>query len=195
MKNFAALLGVLGMLFLLTFGGIVLKSEKANQAKDHPGYIQDDIKNFPNSNQDMKKVWIFFKDKGPNNQINHKYDLSAMAVKLTPRCLERRKKVLKGDNLFTFEDIPVFEDYIEQIKQIGAKIRTRSRWLNAISIEAGTNQIQKIKKLPFVRSVKDVAVFNHDNILLPQLIPIILITDFLSINCSKSKFQKFTRRI
>jgi serine protease AprX len=161
MKNFAALLCVLGMMFLFTFGGIVSKSERANQTKDHPEYIQDDIKNLTNSDQQTKKVWILFKDKGFKDQISHKHSLKAMAVKLTPRCLERRKKVMKGDNLFTFEDVPVFEDYIEQVKQIGVKIRTRSRWLNAISIEANTEQIEKIKDFPFVKEFKNVAAFKR----------------------------------
>jgi len=163
MKNFAAFLCVMGMLFLFTFGGIVSQSERVSQVKDHPEYSQDDVKNLTNSDQETKKVWIFFKDKGFNDQINHEHSLKAMAVKLTPRSLERRKKVLKGDNLFTFEDIPVFEDYVEQVKQIGVKIRTRSRWLNAISIEANSEQIEKIRDLSFVKEFKNVAAFKRND--------------------------------
>lgn len=159
MKNLITILCVMGLLFVFTFAGILSNLNTQNKVKDDSGSIQDNKNDLANTNSKMRKIWVFFKDKGFKDHLNYEHALATMANKLTQGSIERRKKVLRKDNIITFEDVPVCEDYITKVKQLGVKIRTKSRWLNAISVEANTEQIDKIREFPFINEIKDVAVF------------------------------------
>ncbi len=84
--------------------------------------------------------------------------LSRLALRnqaaLSPRSLERRARL--GVNL-DLRDIPVSSDRVATIAQMVEKIRTRSRWLNAVSVEATKKQIDEIRSLSFVVSIRGVA--------------------------------------
>ncbi len=54
------------------------------------------------------------------------------------------------------------DDYVNQIKQFGAKHRRSSRWLNASSFEIDVNNLDKISDLPFVKSIKPMLGFKKD---------------------------------
>ena len=114
-----------------------------------------------NSFDSMQKIWIFLNDKN----IAHSSDLEkakrSFAEQLTIRSIERRKRKMGENDFITYEDIPVAEKYVAAIKKIGVKVRTRSRWLNAISVEANHEQIQIIRSLPFVKSIQSIAVFKQ----------------------------------
>ena len=60
-----------------------------------------------------------------------------------------------------YTDLPISKGYIEQVLSSGARLRAKSRWLNAISVEADVGQIQKIAALPFVRKMDQVIGFKR----------------------------------
>lgn len=98
---------------------------------------------------DELKVWIFFTDKGLNNQ-----------AKLSPRCLKRRQS-RGGRPLVDFTDLPLWGEYVAQVIRCGARLRARSRWLNGISVEGGVKEVQRISRLPFVRGMDLVIGFKR----------------------------------
>ncbi len=92
-------------------------------------------------------VWVHFADKGA---------LQKGAIPpglVSDRALERRRKVLPPDQVVDQSDLPVDEMYVSQVAALGAEVRQRSRWLNALSVEATPAVIVEIPKLPFVRSL------------------------------------------
>ncbi len=105
----------------------------------------------------LRHTWIFFRDKStPFLQSTNPALLG-----ISERTLKRRAKVLPADRLIDRLDLPVSESFIAQIKQTGAKIRTVSRWFNAVSVEGTQQQIQAINKLIPVSATEEVAVLRR----------------------------------
>lgn len=94
-------------------------------------------------------VWIIFKDKGPDT-LNLK---SNPQLYLSQRAIQRRVKFKSSNNIVDYLDYPVYSNYISQIKSLGASIRYKSKWLNAVSAFVTPQQIQQIKNLPFVKKI------------------------------------------
>ena len=70
---------------------------------------------------------------------------------LSSRALMRR---IRYGIPLTLDDLPLAERYVDAVKTIeGIKVLNRSRWFNSITVQADSNQIAKIRKLPFVRTV------------------------------------------
>ena len=105
-----------------------------------------------------EKIWIYFKDKNTNVQET----LSKQSKLISERAIKRRQKVLKTGDLISERDIPVTESYINIIKPFVKKIRTKSKWLNAVSVEADPAQISEIKALYFVDKVTPVLTYKRD---------------------------------
>jgi serine protease AprX len=104
--------------------------------------------------------WVLFKDKGVYNPAQYKIALDHSASLLSNRSLNRR--ALRGASVsLDFTDIPVKTEYIEQLKSLGVEIRIISKWLNAVSILANREQVEKIIRLPFVQEIKPVAKFSR----------------------------------
>ena len=109
-------------------------------------------------NTQSYSVWIFFSDKGTN--INSK--MAKAESNLSAHCLQRRCKSLKTNNSpITFYDIPVEETYIDKIVPYISKIRTESRWLNAISAEVTPENFSKISQFDFVKKIDLVRKKNY----------------------------------
>ena len=91
---------------------------------------------------------VNFTDKGvtKNAKINASTYLSEKSV-------ERR---LKQKISFDQADIPLNEQYVKEVSKSGAKILTRSRWFNAVVIEADNQAVINISTLPFISSVKPI---------------------------------------
>jgi hypothetical protein len=93
------------------------------------------------------RYWVFFRDKNvPAGKASQA--LNETAHKLTPAALERRR--LNMPVLVDEYDLPVSVHYIEQVKSTGAHLRQSSRWLNAVSVEATSAQIESIENLACV---------------------------------------------
>lgn len=92
------------------------------------------------------RYWIFLKDKGDTSQIK-----SAL---LSNDCIQNRIKFQIPLRQIT--DFPVNKNYIQAIENKGVKIRTKSKWLNAVSAELTLSQFQEIKALTFVIGIQKI---------------------------------------
>lgn len=95
---------------------------------------------------DLNIYVLHFTDKGisKNASINP-------SDYLTDKSVERR---LKHKIAFDQTDIPLNAQYIESVSKTGARVLTRSRWLNNIVVEANANMINEIDLLPFISKIQ-----------------------------------------
>jgi subtilisin family serine protease len=102
-------------------------------------------------------VWVFFTDKGVRTQ----HELAAAADKyrtaITSRAAQRRTKT--GITGPTFFDLPVVQSYVSTAQNLGGKLRSVSRWLNAASFTIERSRLQDLAALPFVREIRSVAKY------------------------------------
>lgn len=90
---------------------------------------------------------VDFTDKGNTRSL-----LETPEKFLTEQALERRSRHQIPVEL---SDLPVNEQYVDQVKASGAKIITRSRWFNWIVVS--TDKPERLHTLSFVREVKELA--------------------------------------
>jgi subtilisin family serine protease len=95
-------------------------------------------------------AWVFFKDKGP---IDVETELAKLKSQLTTKALQRRMRAQNKNGLLDIHDLPVYADYVRNITRLGSKLRQKSRWLNAVSVEATASQIEAIAQLTFVKKI------------------------------------------
>ena len=97
--------------------------------------------------------WVFFRDRPPG---------SSASVAVDARALARRAKAARARGAATvgLGDLDREPDslYVRAVVATGADLRTRSRWLNAVSVDADSAALDAIRALPFVTSVDRVAV-------------------------------------
>lgn len=58
-------------------------------------------------------------------------------------------------------DLDLDAGYVAQIVELGVALRQRSRWFNAVSVEATPEQIERLRRLHFVREVRPVRTFRR----------------------------------
>lgn len=103
-----------------------------------------------------EKYRIFLKDKG-SNQFSKGSELFNKTINsLSDKAIKRRLKIFPADSFVSIEDSPVYDVYINKLKQIGAKILLKLKWLNYVVIEATKNQIAEIQKYDFVKIIQPV---------------------------------------
>jgi serine protease AprX len=110
------------------------------------------------SPEDSVKVWVFFTDKGIFTQ--NQYEEAKLICKnsLNSSTLKRR---LKNRVEIDFLDLPVNQNYVNEILRFGGTLRQKSRWLNAASFLIQVSKIEKIAQLHFVREIKKVVSFRR----------------------------------
>ncbi len=109
-------------------------------------------------------VWVFFRDRGAlaNPGPAREAALADAARRITPRAVARRAKAdrergeLAGTSVRD-TDLPPDPAYVAAVSARGGAIRTRSAWLNAVSVEASEESLERIRSLPFVASLEPVA--------------------------------------
>lgn len=90
----------------------------------------------------QSKYWVVFTDKnGVNFDPIEYFDHKTI-----------EKRIRFGIPLKQFTDMPLREDYVKAIKNY-SEISTTSRWLNAVSVDVGHNELTKIETLEFVKEV------------------------------------------
>lgn len=89
---------------------------------------------------------VVFKDK-----IGSKFSTEKPNEFLSSRSIARRKT--QGIQI-TNHDFPPNATYIDQVTNQGAKIRYKSKWLNAVLVECSKEVIDKIKTLNFVKEIE-----------------------------------------
>lgn len=112
----------------------------------------------------QKKYYIFFKDKGVSqNESLNKSDLLYQQTlqSLSLRCIERRTKTLGSENIITYEDLPIYSKYIEELKTLGVKIENELRWFNSVTAFLTEAQINDILKKSFVSRIEPVRILRY----------------------------------
>lgn len=98
----------------------------------------------------QEKYFIYFIDKGPEylNGLN-KSSLSYNPAinSLTPKSIERRQKNL-GKDFITYEDLPIYNNYLQQLENLEIKIIRNLNWFNCVSAYLTSDQISIAKNLP-----------------------------------------------
>lgn len=106
----------------------------------------------------LSSFWIFFKDKGSLEQGAFEKILQENVFHFPERTIQRRS--LRGSGVLSdFSDLPVYQPYLDSVKSTGVKIKTASRWLNAVSIIATVRDIERIAEFGFVQRIQKVATF------------------------------------
>ncbi len=104
-------------------------------------------------------VWIYFADKGIADASALDLAMNRVRRDLDSRCLWRRLKVLDQSAAVDAGDLPVPASYKNAVRPLVERIRTESRWLNAVSADATPPQVRALARLPFVRTVDKVLAF------------------------------------
>ena len=102
------------------------------------------------------KAWVFFKDKGIQDNRTLRRELEAAERDLNPRQRERRRLRRTLPGLVDFRDIPVNRGYIAQVEGTGATKVVETSWLNAISVFANEQELEAIARLDFVDRIEPV---------------------------------------
>jgi serine protease AprX len=108
--------------------------------------------------KDSVVVWVFFTDKGIFSQEKYQEAKTDFEDNSTGSALRRR---LKNGVSADFLDLPVNQSYVHRLVSLGARLRHRSRWLNAVSAEIQAEKIEDVAELPFVREIRKVAAFGR----------------------------------
>ncbi|MDT3694804.1 MAG: S8 family serine peptidase [Ignavibacterium sp.] len=100
-------------------------------------------------------IWVDFSDKG--NDLQKYFNKPETVV--TQRSLDRRAKVLDNSNLIKYSDLPVNQDYINQLIQDGFIVKQKSKWFNSVSGYATIDVMNRIIQYPFVKLLDVVGVY------------------------------------
>lgn len=104
-------------------------------------------------------TWVFFRDHGASAPLDSA--IAAAERSLSPRARARRAKAARerGDTRPTVDerDLEPEAAYVAGVAATGARIRTWSRWANAVSVDAADQALADIRALPFVLDVRPVA--------------------------------------
>ena len=98
------------------------------------------------------KVWVLFADKGFSTASDQRRAIDQYQSQMSNRAKYRRElraHLRRPD----FTDLPIESRYIEAVLQLGGKLRSKSRWLNGVGLEATAQEIREIARLSFVRAV------------------------------------------
>ena len=113
--------------------------------------------------QNRTKSFIYFKDKGIDktaqlSKSSHEYH-QAVSL-LSERSIKRRIKNF-GENIITYEDLPIKSEYIEAINSSGAKIVWKLKWFNALSAYLTEKQFTEISSFAFVDKIEKVKTIDY----------------------------------
>lgn len=122
----------------------------------------------------QEKYFIYFTDKGieNSNSLNKNSEAYIQAVEeLSPKAIERRIKNL-GNDFITYDDLPIYKNYIYELENLGVQIIRKLSWFNSVSANLTADQIEIVKTLPFVNSVEPVKklYFQNDPKINPDLL-------------------------
>jgi hypothetical protein len=99
-------------------------------------------------------VWVFFTDKGTMEDDAGAFTIAA--ERLTERALLRRARHAPGGPLVTWADLPNDPTYLAWLRDHGFAIRAESRWLAAVSVVAGPEDLALLTRQPFVARLEPV---------------------------------------
>ena len=100
--------------------------------------------------------WVFLADKGFPDEASRHEAIAGLASTYPERATRRRVLRRTAPGRFDARDLPVADAYVGAIESLGARVRVESRWLNAVSVEAGPGVLEAIGQLPCVARVEPV---------------------------------------
>jgi len=109
------------------------------------------------ASSDTLSVWVYFTDKGIFTTNDYKSATISAEKNLNPQTRWRRAKVNRENA--DFSDIPVCQDYVSKVLLYGAKLRTTSKWLNAISVSIPVDSLHLLAQLKFIYKIDLVLKF------------------------------------
>lgn len=109
----------------------------------------------PTPREGESVVWVRLHDRGPLETATPGERLRVARAQLSERSWERRAR-RSGRSEALETDLPVHEAYVQALAERGARVRTVSRWLNAVSVVAGEETLQRLGRLPFVAALEPV---------------------------------------
>ena len=144
--------------FIVLFVGILTLSSfaQSNLTKTTP--LLNEIM-YSSTGDEELLVWVFFTDKGEN--ISH-YLAKPQSV-VSERSLNRRRKVLSEDKQISENDMPVNEEYVDELVKRGLRVKQKSRWFNGISGFVTKSEIISISQFVFVKKLDVVRKFKKDS--------------------------------
>ena len=144
---------------LLLLGAALLPAAPApadepNPTRIHPALLRQ----LDQAEDGQVKAWVLFDltDKGLASPEALEATLDNLASTYHPRAIQRRRLRRTLPGLFDIHDIPVSQNYIDQVRATGAEIRVVSRWVNGISVRADGEQLARLDALPFVKVIQPV---------------------------------------
>lgn len=144
----------------LFFTFLILLSMSTNAQISLEKY-SDHLKNYivhaPKNDEVL--IWIYFKDKGPNLELDKAKTLNLVSEK----SLKRRAKLLNAGSLVDETDFPIHNSYIEQVQSLGFRLKQKSRWFNAVSGYIPLSNLNSISIIPFVQKIDLVAHFSKSD--------------------------------
>ena len=139
---------------IILFAGIMFAQSSVEKFTPQLNAVID------NSNQSEELlVWVFFSDKG--NETQNYFQKPSTVV--SEKSLKRRAKVLSEDKLITQTDLPVNQNYVDQLKSLGFQLKQKSKWFNGASGWASKDELAQFAYLPFVKQLDIVYRFSKDN--------------------------------
>lgn len=106
------------------------------------------------SKETSGRVWIFFKDKP---QWKLKTYHPTVVLQYSKAALQRRET--RGLAAWEESDLPVDSSYVNMVRSAGARVRTESRWLNAVSAVCNADCVARVRTFPFVSSIEPVRTY------------------------------------
>jgi hypothetical protein len=97
--------------------------------------------------------WVYLADKGFESAAHEAAAVAGLPLSADPRAVARRERRRSVPGLFDARDLPVAARYESAVAATGARVHQRSRWLNAVSVEATPEQLAAISALPGVTRV------------------------------------------
>ncbi|HEX7318770.1 MAG TPA: hypothetical protein VF399_00225, partial [bacterium] len=105
---------------------------------------------------DHARVWVYFTDKGVGVE-DIGIAVRTARARMKPEAV-RRRTIRKG--ITDYSDLPLSEDYVAEIEDLGAIFLTRSKWLNAASFLIDREDLDAVARLPFVYKIASVARYS-----------------------------------
>ena len=98
------------------------------------------------------KVWVLFADKGFLTASDQRRAINQYQTQMSNRARSRRE-IRVHHSRPDYTDLPIESRYIEAVLRLGGKLRSTSRWLNGIGLEATAQEIHEIAQLSFVCAI------------------------------------------
>lgn len=152
-------------LITFLFLSIITTIALAQQSRKVSPRLQEAVASI--SVEETITAWIYFQDKGPAMETA----LQVAEAALTEKAYQRRLRNRGAANLVDAKDLPVYAAYLQGIKNEVVKVRHKSRWLNAVSVELKRTALSNLSALSYVKKIDLLRKFRNDRTFEEQPIP------------------------